>query len=75
MMTPSAKVIAAMELIPNAHADEHGQRIFRTTMHDLLAAGATVADAYAKAAGSATEQIGDFEPRCNRPGLLALDAL
>lgn len=74
-MTTSDKVIAAMELIPKARKDELGQRIFRTTMRDLLAAGATVADAYAQAARSAADQLGDFEPRCNRPGLLALDAI
>jgi hypothetical protein len=75
MLTPSEKVIAAMELIPMAHKDELGQRIFRMTVHDLLAAGATAAEAYTQASSSAAEHLADFEPRCNRAGLLALDSI
>lgn len=75
MMTPSEKAIVAMELIPLAHKDEVGQSIFRLAMHDLLVGGATVAEAYAQASSTAAAQLHDFEPRCNRPGLFALDEI
>ena len=33
------------------------------------------ADAYAQASSTAAAQLHDFEPRCNRPGLFALDEI
>jgi hypothetical protein len=72
-MTPSEKAIAAMELIPLAHKDEVGQRVFRTSMHESLSAGFTVCAAYEASRTAAADRAPGFEPRCDRRGLLALD--
>ena len=74
-MTPSETAMAAMELIPLAHKDEVGQGVFRNAVHDLLAGGACVGDAYSQALAMAVDLVPDFEPRCDRSGLLALDRL